>query len=527
MVASSFGKLVMKDNPREGIKEEDFAIALLMMITNNIGQIAYLNAKLHGCTKIFFVGSFLRHNSISCRRLAFAIDFWSKGEMEALFLKHEGYFGALGTFLMSAFGDDLDKALNLDSQRRVLDRLNQSGEDGSSGNGVSGGSGSVGARDGNRSQGSSSGLASPGATFSLSSTADGSALKFVKRSRRDNVSTSGNSSGSGNSSSSSGGKGMLYGIEREFLDRIRAWEPLSFSSFRFHLSGADTRNSNSERGNMNNVVGVEGRSNSVPDSRNRTLWSQPADNRSVDEESQSSASGSGASRHGPQTMSQNGDLVKSRSHSDMFPSAELQTAINSMGATNGNTLAGLHSTAPFPTLGPSLSQRSMSMSAGDDRPGATPVRLGFSSIGGSSNSNLVSIGMSLDDSSLSVCPSPVHSLRSPRQSFTASAAAQALDHENKCDMEAVGIDFEENGLPSHGDAAGSIIVTVGDSNAVSTADSENRIQSQRTLSDDAIIQQKGLERRLKQQQIQLQTQTQTETQQPLPPQQYTDTKQLS
>ena len=39
MVASSFGKLVMKENPREGVKEEDLAIALLMMITNNIGQV--------------------------------------------------------------------------------------------------------------------------------------------------------------------------------------------------------------------------------------------------------------------------------------------------------------------------------------------------------------------------------------------------------------------------------------------------------------------------------------------------------
>jgi type II pantothenate kinase len=113
MVASSFGKLVMKTNPREGVKEEDLAIALLMMITNNIGQVAYLNAQLHNCSKIFFVGSFLRHNSISCRRLAFAIDFWSAGKMEALFLKHEGYFGALGTFLQSAFENDLDSILDL------------------------------------------------------------------------------------------------------------------------------------------------------------------------------------------------------------------------------------------------------------------------------------------------------------------------------------------------------------------------------------------------------------------------------
>ena len=46
VVASSFGKLVSKQNPAEGIKEEDLARAILLMVTNNIGQVAYLNAKL-------------------------------------------------------------------------------------------------------------------------------------------------------------------------------------------------------------------------------------------------------------------------------------------------------------------------------------------------------------------------------------------------------------------------------------------------------------------------------------------------
>jgi type II pantothenate kinase len=112
MVASSFGKLVMKENPLENVRPEDLALGMLMMITNNLGQIAHLCAQLHHCSKIFFVGSFLRHNPISCRRLAFAIDFWSGGTMEALFLRHEGYFGALGTFLYSAFGEDTDRILS-------------------------------------------------------------------------------------------------------------------------------------------------------------------------------------------------------------------------------------------------------------------------------------------------------------------------------------------------------------------------------------------------------------------------------
>lgn len=101
LVASSFGKLVSKDEPASGLTQEDLARALLLMITNNIGQVAYLNAKLSQTRRIYFVGNFLRENKISQRRLSYAIDFWSKGEMEALFLEHEGYFGALGAFLLS------------------------------------------------------------------------------------------------------------------------------------------------------------------------------------------------------------------------------------------------------------------------------------------------------------------------------------------------------------------------------------------------------------------------------------------
>ncbi len=100
IVASSFGKLVAKKHPAEGLTQEDLARALLLMVTNNIGQVAYLNAKLHNTNRIFFVGNFLRQNVLSQKRLSYAINFWSKGKMEALFLEHEGYFGALGAYLL-------------------------------------------------------------------------------------------------------------------------------------------------------------------------------------------------------------------------------------------------------------------------------------------------------------------------------------------------------------------------------------------------------------------------------------------
>jgi type II pantothenate kinase len=109
LVASSFGKLVAKSNPAAGLSQEDLARALLLMVTNNIGQVAYLNARLSKTPSIYFVGNFLRNNKISQRRLAYAINYWSKGEMEALFLEHEGYLGALGAFLLSQEISQTDK----------------------------------------------------------------------------------------------------------------------------------------------------------------------------------------------------------------------------------------------------------------------------------------------------------------------------------------------------------------------------------------------------------------------------------
>lgn len=36
-----------------------------------------------------FVGNFLRINMISMKVLAYAMDYWSKGQLKALFLEHE------------------------------------------------------------------------------------------------------------------------------------------------------------------------------------------------------------------------------------------------------------------------------------------------------------------------------------------------------------------------------------------------------------------------------------------------------
>ena len=104
IVASSFGKLSQKNVPSSGLLPADLARALLMMTTNNIAHVSYLTARLYNTTKIYFVGNFLRNNDISCQRLSYSIDYWSKGCVEALFLEHEGYLGALGAFFIGNNG---------------------------------------------------------------------------------------------------------------------------------------------------------------------------------------------------------------------------------------------------------------------------------------------------------------------------------------------------------------------------------------------------------------------------------------
>ncbi len=82
-----------------GFKIEDMARSLLYAISNNIGQIAYLQSEKHRLQHIYFGGSFIRGHPQTMNTLSYAIKFWSKGEKQAYFLRHEGYLGAVGAFL--------------------------------------------------------------------------------------------------------------------------------------------------------------------------------------------------------------------------------------------------------------------------------------------------------------------------------------------------------------------------------------------------------------------------------------------
>jgi type II pantothenate kinase len=77
----------------------DISRSLLYAISNNIGQIAYLQSEKHQLKHIYFGGSFIRGHRQTMNTLSYAIKFWSQGEKKAYFLRHEGYLGAVGAFL--------------------------------------------------------------------------------------------------------------------------------------------------------------------------------------------------------------------------------------------------------------------------------------------------------------------------------------------------------------------------------------------------------------------------------------------
>ncbi|CAI0434656.1 unnamed protein product [Linum tenue] len=98
-IASSFGKAISEDKELDDYKPEDIARSLLRMISNNIGQISYLNALRFGLKRIFFGGFFIRGQSYTMDTISVAVNFWSKGEAKAMFLRHEGFLGAMGAFV--------------------------------------------------------------------------------------------------------------------------------------------------------------------------------------------------------------------------------------------------------------------------------------------------------------------------------------------------------------------------------------------------------------------------------------------
>ncbi len=119
-IASSFGKVFRKDpnssaprnaeERRKKFRSEDICKSLLYAISNNIGQIAYMNAEKYNLDRIYFGGCFIRGHQATISTLSYAIRFWSKGTKRAFFLRHEGYLGAIGAWIKHVTQDPTSSA---------------------------------------------------------------------------------------------------------------------------------------------------------------------------------------------------------------------------------------------------------------------------------------------------------------------------------------------------------------------------------------------------------------------------------
>ena len=103
LIAGSFGKCNRLD-PRKQSSDHpvgaDLAKSLLLMISNNIGQVGFLTVykyhssqmamlygHRHGMKRIYFGGFFIRKHPITMRTLTYAINFWSKVRISQFLLK--------------------------------------------------------------------------------------------------------------------------------------------------------------------------------------------------------------------------------------------------------------------------------------------------------------------------------------------------------------------------------------------------------------------------------------------------------
>ncbi|VDM78262.1 unnamed protein product [Strongylus vulgaris] len=114
LIAGSFGKCARKCLADDLKNCPDFKNnvmrSLLLMISNSIGQFAFLYAQREKTNRIYFDGFLIRNHAIIMRTISYAIEFWSEGTQQAHFLRHEGYTSAIGAYLSGASLVDLSEA---------------------------------------------------------------------------------------------------------------------------------------------------------------------------------------------------------------------------------------------------------------------------------------------------------------------------------------------------------------------------------------------------------------------------------
>lgn len=73
--------------------------SLVSMVADNVAQVGYLLAQIHGASTLVFCGGFVCNNPCVWQGITKGVRYWSKGSLHAKFLVHDGYLGALGALL--------------------------------------------------------------------------------------------------------------------------------------------------------------------------------------------------------------------------------------------------------------------------------------------------------------------------------------------------------------------------------------------------------------------------------------------
>ena len=73
-------------NHRRTINNSFYPPFLMLQLVSQIFSYHFFWQKIG---RVVFVGNFLRKNTIAMKLLSYAMDYWSKGTLKALFLKHE------------------------------------------------------------------------------------------------------------------------------------------------------------------------------------------------------------------------------------------------------------------------------------------------------------------------------------------------------------------------------------------------------------------------------------------------------
>jgi len=86
-------------NPHQGFNDADIAKSLVTMIAANISHLSYLCARIHKISRIMFTGNYIRNYPVNMDAITKAVRLWSKDETTCIFLKYDGYLGAIGCIL--------------------------------------------------------------------------------------------------------------------------------------------------------------------------------------------------------------------------------------------------------------------------------------------------------------------------------------------------------------------------------------------------------------------------------------------